>query len=248
MKVPESKRVIRLAALFLAVLFANAPARAWQLPVEAAAKLRYRSISFDGQFLRRDDARFRIASRGFEFRSGVMLRSRDPALHMVRWFDGTTSSGRLANGQVIVLWPSMFTQPLVREVRVAQTSELAGADISRVGPYLPAPSHPAIPGYRYVTSVSVVGTDDFLGLWQRTDGPAETLVVSFNPSGPLPYLRVGAVPLRLNSLIIAQPRHNVSWEVTLTSDASRRQPLYILHYQWMPAFYRPLDSRGAGAS
>ena len=230
-----------LAAIFLAVLFMHVPTRAGQRSVDtdpAAAKLRFRSVAFSGQFLSRDDARFRIASGGFVFRSGVMLRSRDPALHMVRWFDGSTSSGRLANGQVIVLWPSIFSRPLVREVRVARTAELAGAVISWVGPYLPAPTHPAIRGYHYVTSVSVVGTPDFLGLWQRVGRQAETLVVSFRPSGAAPYLRVGTVPLRLNSLIISQPRHNVSWDVTFTSDSSGGQPLYILHYQWRPAFFR----------
>jgi hypothetical protein len=102
---------------------------------------------------------------------------------MVHWFDGSTSSGRLTNGEVIVLWPSMFVEPLANEVRIARTAELAGAVISWVGPYLPATAHPAIPGYRYATSVSLVGTGEFLGLWQRTGGPAETLVVSFRTSG-----------------------------------------------------------------
>lgn len=241
MRKPE--HLIRIAALFSALFFMSAPAQAWQRPVTAsrvAAPLDFRTVAFDGQHVRRDDARFRIASRGFEFVGGVMLRSRDPALHMVRWFDGSTSSGRLANGQVIVLWPSLFTEPLVREVRVARTAELAEAEISWVGPYLPAASHPAIRGYRYVTSVSLVGTADFLGLWRKVGRPAETLLVSFRPSRATPYLRIGSVPLRLNSLIISMPRHNVSWDVTFTSDSSGRQPLYILHYRFQPPFFRPL--------
>jgi hypothetical protein len=132
-------------------------------------------------------------------------------------------------------------------VRVARTAELAGQYLTTIGTGEPAGTHPSIRGYRYVTS-TLVGPGYYLGLWQKRVSPVETLIVSFHTSGAFPYVRMGTVPLRLNSLFISSPRHNVSWDVTFTSDASGARPLYILHYVWMPAYFRPLANPGvAGA-
>jgi hypothetical protein len=209
---------------------------------EPPARLQYRNVQFTGQYIDGGDPLFRLAAAGLTFRSGVRLMSRDPALYSIAWFDGSSSSGLLRNGQWIVMWPSLFTKPMVREIRVARTAELAGQDRGGIGGR-PAPTHPSISGYRYVSSVSLSGSRDFLGIWRREGGAAESLIVSFrlaseNYRGR--YCRVGRVPLRLNSLIITMPLHNVSWDVTLTSEAPVGRPIYVLHYEWMPGYYQPL--------
>lgn len=236
--------VALIAILLCPLVYAQGPAG----KALTSVSRNYREVDFRGQFLHRTDSRFIIAANGLIFRSGVMLESRDPAIHNLRWFDGTLSSGLLRDGRALVLWPSLFTEPLVAEVRVAPTAELAGQEMSRFGPGRPADTHPTIRGYRYVASANLVGTGDYLGIWQRTGGSAETLVVSFRPSDPAPYRRVGTVPLRLNSLFISSPRHNISWDVTFTSDAPAGRPLYILHYVWMPAYFRPLASSNVAAT
>jgi hypothetical protein len=206
------------------------------------AHLEYRRVPFTGRFIDGEDRHFQVAAEGFRFRSGVRLTSRDPALYSLVWFDGGDSSGLLRNGQWLIMWPSLFSRPLLSELRVARTAELAGQGRGSMGGSS-ASSQPDIPGYLYIASVNLSGSRDYLGIWRRIGRADESLIVSFRPATETysgRYCRVGRLPVRLRSLSITMPLHNVSWDVTFAGEASVGRPIYFLHYEWMPGFYRPL--------
>jgi hypothetical protein len=228
-------RVLELAGAFCILA---APAHAGDQTSEArgppavrtAPPLQFERVAATGESLRRADPRFRVAHPRFRFNGGVAMRSANPMLRRLRWFDGSTSSGPLANGQVLVLWPSLFAQTLP-EVRIAEKAELAGQETNWAGPGRPAAAHPRIPGYRYITSVSVGG--EYIGLW-RSRTAEDTLLVAFTASRTAPYRRIGHLPLTLDSLVVSGTLHGIMWSITLTGVSRRDGSLYILGYEWMP--------------
>ena len=239
--------------VFVGCLVAAAPGYGqipWPTPLPPEL-LDYREVPFRGELISRDDPRFRLAEAGFLLRGGVRLVSRDRALYSISWFDGSTTSGRLHDGRAIVILPHTFGNRTVESIRVARTPELAGGYTGWTGRTLEAPSHPDIPGYRYVMSENLSGSREYLGLWQRIRGPDETLIVSFRPAYDDRYRRaadigqashqiVGRLPMRLNSLFVYMTLHGLSWDLNFVSEAPVGRPIYILHYTWHPEFYRPL--------
>jgi hypothetical protein len=215
----------------------------------AQASLEYRNVPFTSELIRSNDRRFMLAALEWRLLGGVRLTSRDPTLYSIAWFDGSTTSGRLRDDRVIVILPHAFGSAPVTEIRVARTPELAGGYGGRPGLREQAPSHPEIPGYRYIMSENFIAVPEYLGLWQRIRGPDETLIVCFRPTsdsrhplarGHAMYRIVGRLPLRLNSLFIyVTSIHLVSWEVALTSQAAIGRPIYLLHYQWTRSPYQP---------
>jgi hypothetical protein len=193
-----------------------------------------------------DDARFRVAEAGFRFRGGTSITSADPAIYRIRAFNGVFSSGELDDGRAIVLWPS-FAQP--DEVRVAETAEWAGQE-NGIWPEQPRPdSLPRITGYSFVAAANLSGTDgEYLGLWRRNRGSPRTLVVSFRSrsraAAAAPRI-VGWLPLHLATIYMGMPSpHGGSWSIHMTSRSAVGEPLLILNYEWMPAYFRPLARSG----
>lgn len=223
------------------------------------ARLEYQEVPFTAELIRNDDRRFMLAALEWRLEGGVRLTSRDPALYSIAWFDGTIGTGRLGDGREIVILPHVFGSAPLTEIRVARTAELAGGYPGRNGLTAHAPSHPDIPGYRYIMSENLFGVRGYLGLWQRIRGPDETLVVNFRPaldnrreggSDAATYRVVGRPPLRLNSLFINWSLHNLSRDVYMTSEARLGRPIYILHYRWMHCPFHPFAecARGNAAS
>lgn len=216
---------------------------------EQSARLEYRNVPVTAHQIDRDDRRFRLATEGFPLRGGTRLVSRDRELYSIAWIN-SLSSGMLRDGRAFAIPPLAFRQVGPSQMRVARTIELAGGHIDRLGDVDQPSSHPEIRGYRYATSDNITGTRNYLGLWQRTGGREETLIVSFRPtssSEPGTHRIVGQLPLRLNSLYVYLALHGVSWNLTLTSQAQVGRPIYILHYSWMPGFYQPLPETDRGA-
>lgn len=222
-------------------------------PVESAARVAarahttvsYRRVTADIRFIPGDDSRFEVAGDGFCLRSGLRIVSRDPSVHSIAWFDGGLSSGLLRNGQAIVLFPSIFAHDPVAELRVAATAEQAGQEIRRPGGSRPAPSHPEIPGHRFIAS-DFLFDDHYLGLWRRLRGADETLIVMFSTGEHGSAIRqgmVGRLPLRIGSLITNGAIHGGAWDVTLVTKAPIGRPVYLLHYLWAPLEFEPLPVR-----
>lgn len=212
---------------------------------QAHTTVSYRRVTADVRYISGDAPRYQVAADGFCLRSGLRLTSRDPAIHAIAWFDGGLSSGLLRNGEALVLFPSLFSRDPPPEVRVAAVAEQAGQEIRRPGGSRAAPSHPEIPGYRYVAS-DFLFTDHYLGLWRRLGGTDETLIVMFSTSehgNPVRQGVIGRLPLRIGSLITNSAIHGGAWEVTLTSEAPIGRPVYLLHYFWAPLEFEPLPAR-----
>lgn len=163
---------------------------------------------------------------------GLRIVTSDRAAYSMSWFDGTMSSGRLTDGTDIVIYPSLFHRNPIGELRIAAKAELAGQQIRRPGGPEPVAAYPAIPGYRYVASSRLAG-DRHLGLWRRAQGSTETLLVRFTSDGASPEI-IGRLPLRLRAVYAIPDYHGYVYSITLISEASVGEPLYILHYQWMP--------------
>jgi hypothetical protein len=195
--------------------------------------LSYRRIAFSGQAIRCDHPRFQIAAPRFDLIGGLRIVTRDPAAYSIIWFDGTLSSGRLANGSDIVVYPSLFHSDPVGELRVAASAQQAGQEIRQPGGPAAGATHPGIGGYRYVASSQLMG-DLYLGLWRRARGRPETLLVRFTPQGASPEI-VGRLPLRLKAVyVVPADYHGYVYGITLISEAAIGAPLYILYYRWMP--------------
>jgi hypothetical protein len=217
----------------------------------ATAHTDYQNIAFKATPIGGSDQRFQLTAPEWRFWGGIRLTSRDPTLYSITWFDGGATSGRLRDGRAIVILPYAFGSAPVTGIRVARTPELAGGFTGRAGLSVQAPSHPDLPGYRYVMSENFFGAREYLGLWQRIRGREETLIVCFRPaldsryrSAPeIPAMHriVGRLPLRLNSLFIYSGLHGISWQLNFTSEARIGRPIYILHYEWMRKLNQPSD-------
>lgn len=242
---PISMATLRLAWPILAIgsfLLGPSPTR-----VEAAAALaqspaRFERVQARTLYLHPDDLRFRVAEAGFRFRGGTSITSSNAVIYRIRAFNGVFSSGELEDGRAIVLWPS-FAQP--NEVRIAATAELAGQDSGmwpgRTGPA----SHPSIAGYTYVAATPLSGTDgEFLGLWRHDRGRPQSLVVSFQSGSrvaPHAPRIIGRLPQTMATIYMGMPSFDGgSWSIHMTSQARVGEPIYILNYEWMPVFFRPL--------
>jgi hypothetical protein len=235
------------------LLAAAAPAQhpTPESPPAPQARLDYGNVPFTARLINNEDRRFQLATPEWRFRGGVGLTSRDPALYSISWFDGGATSGRLRDGRAIVILPYAFGSAPVTGIRVAQTPELAGGYTGRTGLSVQAPSHPHIPGYRYVMSENFFGAREYLGLWQRIRGRDETLILCFRPASdgryrsapeiPAMHRIVGRLPLRLSSLFIYSGLHGVTWQLNFTSEARIGRPIYILHYEWMRKLNQPRD-------
>jgi len=211
-----------------ASLFAQVPPGSRAIP-----RLDFSRIVAEGGALDRNDRRLRAIDRCFEFQTGVRLRSNDRRLQSLRWFDGSSSSGLLRNGQALVLWPSLFARPLP-EVRIAETADRAGQEMSWVGPGTAPAVHPEVPGYRYVNSAQLLQGEN-IGLWRsRTTGGS--LIAAFGPRSTSAF-HLAEIALPLDSLFISSPLHG-SWGVTLTGTSARNGVVHILHYRWRPLQFR----------
>lgn len=241
MPVRDELRLFAAAACLIAL-----PSNAQD--TNAGVRLEYRTVPVSATRVDRDDPRFRLAAAGFPFRGGLRLTSRDRTIYSIAWMGGY-NTGMLRDGRAIVFWPGPRDDQPVAEARIARTAELAGSERGHIGGTAQASSHPELPGYRYVMSERVVGTRDYLGLWRRTRGSDETLVVNFLPASDrdqAAHRIVGRLPLRLTSLYIYQSFHDVSWELTLASEATVGRPIYILNYSWQPSYYQPLPTSDHG--
>ena len=232
-----TRTIARFAISIFAAALLVAPVTSFaQVPPKSppVSRLDFSRIVVEGGALDRTDRRLRAIDRCFEFQAGLRLRSNDRRLQSLRWFDGSSSSGLLRNGQALVLWPSLFSRPLP-EVRIAETAERAGQEMSWVGPGSPPAAHPEIPGYLYVTSAQLLQGEN-IGLW-RSRATGGRLIAAFGASRSAPARRVGEMTLRLDSLFISSPLHG-SWGITLTGASPHYGTLHILHYRWRPLRFR----------
>jgi hypothetical protein len=242
---------IAFVACFLLATAGHESPRPVSPSAEPAPPLEYRNVPFTAELIRNDDRRFMLAALEWRLQGGVQLRSRDPTLYSIAWFDGGATTGRLRDGRAIVILPHSFGRAPVTEVRTARTPELAGGRSGRNGLTVQAPSHPEIPGYRYIMSENFFGAREYLGLWQRIRDPDDTLIVCFRPASDPRYVRppipeamhriVGRLPLRLNSLFVYDGLHGASWQLNFTSVARVGSPIYILHYEWTRRLDQPPD-------
>jgi hypothetical protein len=232
------------AALLLASTLLFAP---FATASHADRALRFARLDAHVDRLSANDPRFKAAPSGFRLRGGVAVISSDQPLYRIRRFKGVTASGHLSDGRAIVLWPGVRS---ATEVRVADTAEAAGQE-THSGPPPPPPAWvPTFPGYDFVVADRDVG-NAYLGLWNRSDGKPELLIVSFDGSAHAGNRRapvkIGRLPFRGRTISLDVPLHGISWEVTITTEASPGRPVHFLHYQWFPreTAGKPLRSRSA---